>query len=350
MKEKINKWIEVHWKIVLVLIIVIAPIGIYFLSLQYSIGTKKELSADYIFSGLVTYVGVIISIGGIYWQVTRTERKEKKIKEEELNEKISGLAEIYEEKIYKNVKKFINSRDGNSIDDLKKNLFHYFSLIFDDNKIEEEWFFVVNEKIFMDNSSIILRTKKLKILYKFNSEMESFNKLLNVLRKKKILNSLLADIQELTKKYIDDENFFKFLKNEINIIKLLCVKDKLGNATIHLLVEENLKLLESINIADKDLITKYKGFYVALELYYTDFNSESIKAKLRERMLFVTALLLRKNQNNNNKSLSVEIDNTKEKIILYGYDVFEFLELVEEISDEFKKMLFIIQESKKEDS
>jgi len=66
MKKKIEKWIDVHWKIVLVLIILIAPIGIYILSLKYSIGTKKELSADSIFSGLTTYVGVIISIYGIY--------------------------------------------------------------------------------------------------------------------------------------------------------------------------------------------------------------------------------------------------------------------------------------------
>lgn len=340
--EKLKKWYELHWKTVLGIFIVIIPIGVYKLAVHFAV--KDVISANNIFTGLMTFCGIVFSFFGIYWKVNLDEKTKNKQKNEELNERLTGLMEVYIENIFSNERKFFKITQEQSKNYFEKNLLHYFSLAFDDNKISDNWFFTVEEKIFSDNNSVILQSKELRTLYRFNNEMILFNRFINILKNKNTLYGLHIEIQNYMKKDIENKIFFKFLENELYIMQLLFVNNKLATKQIYKLVQENIEILKKI--CKNDLWEKYQRIYLATNLICKEFNRESIKEKLKEQMLFITNLLL----NEVREIQNIDLQKIREKIILYCCDVFEFLELVEKMVNEFEKVKTIIQQYKQQDS
>lgn len=249
MKKKIEKWIDVHWKIVLVLIILIAPIGIYILSLKYSIGTKKELSADSIFSGLTTYVGVIISIYGIYWQVTRTEKKERLEKEH-------NVYSIFRYIIEKNIKRYTKVNVDNNLNE--ETIYEFLSKSTLDKKNSKNIFYTLDEKIVTNNWEMIVSVAKGNELLEFNDSLKTYNEYIDDFWRNNSINNLQKEIKKILDNS-EDNVYFKLIENEIKLMDELFSSKKESNNLKKYLIESN-KLIDELFGYETKLIQENSKF------------------------------------------------------------------------------------------
>lgn len=247
--RKINKWIEIHWKTVLGLIVFVAPIGIYFLSLKYSIGTKKELSADYIFSGLTTYGGVIISICGIYWQVTRTERKERLEKEH-------NIYSMFRYIIEKNIKRYTKFNIGNNLNE--ETIYEFLSKSTLDKKNNKTIFYTLDEKIVTNNWEMIVSVAKGNELLEFNDSLKTYNEYIDDFWR----NNSIKNLQEEIKKIFDnseDNVYFKLIENETKLMDELFIGEKERNDLKKYLIKSD-KLIDELFGYKTKLIQENSNF------------------------------------------------------------------------------------------
>ncbi len=288
--KKINKWIEVHWKIVLGLIIFIAPIGIYFLSLQYSIGTKKELSADYIFSGLTTYVGVIISICGIYWQVTRTERKERLEKEHLINNQWDNINKMFLFNYSEILDKFSKSSEEKELD-VTCTLNYVASMKLKVPKIIGEFFLLLDEDVVKENKQLIINKDENYEMLKIEKVKRDVNLMINEYFSNELLSEYLSLFNKIKYENHSDEEekLYQILLIEIETIKLILNCSFFTKDSIKFNSDWVLELIEELFIEETELSISYKELFYKNDEINT--HSDSLIQQYEDRISFFYLLL-----------------------------------------------------------
>lgn len=274
--RKINKWIEIHWKTISIIvsftIALIIPVIVYKSAIRFAF--DKNISANNIFTGLIAYCGIIISFLGIYWKTTREEENKRK-----------GICSVFlysfeENNKYKNkdfFTKFMSSR------------YSFFSE-------EQDYFSNVDTEFINKNLESILLQDYGKDFIKYYTKVETLNK------KVKNMNASITDKIMLEINNVESEKIESLEKKVLIFIhsELRNISDILFNPNIEDIsfTEKyyNENLMESFgNITYNKKFICEDGKKMKNEIY--DFKLEAIQhfilnclEKLRVKNIYETLL------------------------------------------------------------
>lgn len=220
--KKINKWIEVHWKIVLIVMAILIPILVYKISVKYAI--KDIISANQIFTGLITFFGILISFFGIYWKTTREEANKSR-----------GIYSVFLYSLEKNSE----YQNTDFFEKLMRNRYSETNSFF--HNIDSDF---INKNL----ESILIQDFGSDLM-KFYTQIENFNK--NIKKNNKsILDKIKLKIDEASEKNIEiiERHILLFILAELGvIIQILSEKKEPENSLSETYFNQ---ILTDINYSD----------------------------------------------------------------------------------------------------
>lgn len=212
--DKILRKIEINWMILLTIMGIFAPIVIYKVALKVS--GELKIPANYLFTGLITYLGIIGSISGIYWK-TNLDEKIKKRQNEEL------VYRLFFYSIEDNFNKY-RIKLANQIEKEKINSVVIREITNKDLEKKQTIFLTLDTNIIDKKLDSIYLVKEGQKLLKNQRKIRGINESIEKIQNEGIFEKIREGIREICK--FIDEKYSEILEREEHIlIRTLWVYD-----------------------------------------------------------------------------------------------------------------------------
>jgi len=316
---------------IIIVILVYLPFLAQYLSIKYK---NNNIKPETWMSFYATFFGIIASISGIYWQVTRTERKEKERNQVEKINNLNSVYNLYKYMIKKNFEEFDN--------EFTKDIFLQ-KLYSTRRVINNNWFFVLDDEILKQDMKLILSQENGYDLVELHNDIKSFNKSVNKFKhlvKTDKIKKMCFEIAELDD---DVKKIHEFLINEIEIIEILMtfgykVNNKKLNRSIEYL-EKNIEEIEFLH---------YRKKYVTN--YEIDYKTKSKFLNISDRIGFIQEVIQYLQDLKIIDKHNVNLNNVFCEISNYGLNFFIIENAFEKIIKKFNEVYEELQLNKQQDS